>query len=147
MLWSHLELHFQMVHEKKKQESKRFDQTIEDVIENCDDKVKEQHDFAVHEGKKAQKRSKRHLKYTISAAHGHEKKRPNQCLSCDEAFGQKCSLLQHDAAAHERKKALEIKKETYKIVDKLIGRLDSDLAKFETEIKEQEPRHGMFLEW
>ena len=95
VLWSHLKLHFQMVHEKKKQESKVFDQAIEDVIENCDDKVKDQQDFA----------------------------------------------------AHEQKKALEIKEETYKMVDNLIGRLDSDLAKFETEIKEQEPIHGMFLEW
>ena len=95
VLWSHLKLHFQMVHEKKKQESKVFDQAIEDVIENCDDKVKDQQDFA----------------------------------------------------AHEQKKALEIKEETYKMVDNLIGRLDSDLAKFETEIKEQEPINGMFLEW
>ena len=94
VLWSHLELHFQMVHEKNKQESKVFDQAIEDVIENCDDKVKDQQDFA----------------------------------------------------AHEQKKALEIKEQTYKMVDNLIGRLDSDLAKFETEIKEQEPIHGMFLE-
>ena len=37
-----------MVHEKKKPKSKRFDQAIEHVIENCDDKFKEQHDFAVN---------------------------------------------------------------------------------------------------